>query len=67
MLNIEFLSIQQMLIICNKNKFSNVSISSYTMHSKLTVVHLMNLNCSKLIVNLLTVFVHLGIKKLDVF
>ena len=37
------------------------------MHLKFTVVHLMNLNCDKLIVNLLTVFVHLGIKVLDVF
>ena len=34
---------------------------------KLTVVHFMDLKCGKLIVNLLTVFVHLEIKVLDVF
>ena len=34
---------------------------------KLTVLHFMDLKCGKLIANLLTVFVHLGIKVLDVY
>ena len=47
--------------------FGYLQMSALVHLLKLTVVHFMDLKCGKLIVNTLTVFVHLGIKVLDVF